>query len=74
MEVRENGPWTVDEWSGGRLVLQSDDLHHDAALEISGDFGSPEEKLTYANEIARRLNAMNPPKPDPELDSWCPSA
>ena len=59
-EMQENGPWVVDEWSNGRLVLQSQDFHHDAALEISGDFGTPEIKRAYANEICRRLNATNP--------------
>lgn len=61
MDMRENGPWTVDEWSDGKLALQSQDFHHDAALLISGDFGTPEIKRAYADEICRRLNAMNPP-------------
>lgn len=60
MKIRERGPWMVDEWSNGVLVLQSQDFHHDAALEISGDFGSPEIKRAYAEEICRRLNLTNP--------------
>lgn len=65
MEVRENGPWFVNNWSNGRIVIQSDHFHHDAALEISGDFGGSQEvKRAYAEEICRRLNAMNPAQPD----------
>lgn len=58
--IQENGPWEVNEWGKGRLVLQSDDFTHDVSLEISGDFASKEERLEYAEEIARRLNLMNP--------------
>jgi len=60
----EKGPWTVDEWSpkseGGpkRVVLQSDDFHHDAALEITGDFFDHELKLQYAHRLAARMNKM----------------
>lgn len=60
MKMRENGPWAVDIWRNGIMVIQSQDFHHDAALEISGDFGTPEVKREYAEEICRRLNAMNP--------------
>ena len=60
VEIRENGPWAVDVWRNGAIVLQSDDFHHDVALEISGDFGSPEIKRAYAEEVCRRLNAANP--------------
>lgn len=64
MKMQENGHWTVDEWSNGRLVLQSQYFHHDAALEISGDFGTPDIKKAYADEVCRRLNAMNPVVPN----------
>lgn len=62
----ENGPWMVDEWNprteGGhkRVVLQSDDFYHDAALEISGDFYDYEQKLDYARRLCARLNLMPP--------------
>lgn len=55
--VTEKGPWQVDDWGQGRIVIQSDDFTHDVALEISGDFGSVEREIAYAEEIARRLNA-----------------
>jgi hypothetical protein len=55
-EVHENGPWVVDDWSNDRIVLQSEDFAHDAALEVSGDFGSKENRRKYAEEIAQRLN------------------
>lgn len=60
MNIQENGPWSVDVWSNNRVVLQSQDFYFDAALEISGDFGSQETKMAYAEEVCRRLNAMNP--------------
>lgn len=61
-EVRELGPWVVVERSGGRVDLQSEDFHFDATLTISGDFGTPEIKRAYADEICHRLNSCNPPK------------
>ncbi|WP_157643998.1 hypothetical protein [Burkholderia ubonensis] len=53
----DSGPWMVNEWSGGRVVLQSDDFKHDVALVVDGDFGSREDKLTYANALATWMNA-----------------
>ena len=58
--VKENGPWNVDDWPGGELVLQSDDFTHDVALIVTGDFETPEQKREYAEEIARRLNGTKP--------------
>lgn len=64
MTVLDKGPWHVNQWSpkteGGRprVVLQSDDFTYDAALEISGDFGDLETLLKYAEELAKRMNAM----------------
>lgn len=60
--IMDKGPWTVDVWpdrDGGRpsIVLQSDDFTFDAALEISGDFASHEQKLKYAHFIADQLNS-----------------
>jgi hypothetical protein len=62
----EKGPWIVNEWSprseGGpkRVVLQSDDFCHDAALEISGDFFDHDLRLQYAHRLAARMNKMPP--------------
>lgn len=62
-ELQEDaGPWVVDFWKpkheGGRktVVLQSDFFHYDAALEVSGDFGTFEEKVAYAQRLCDRLN------------------
>lgn len=63
----DKGPWQVDEWSGGRVVLQSDDFEHDVALEISGDFGTPERKLAYAQALAAWMNAHLPPRERPRM-------
>ena len=57
--VTDRGPWQVDLWSEGRVVLQSDDFTHDVALIISGDFESGAQKLAYANALARKLNAAH---------------
>ena len=56
----DKGPWMVNKWSGGRVVLQSDDFEHDVALVVDGDFGSHEEKLAYANALAAWMNANLP--------------
>ena len=58
--VTENGPWIIEDWGDGRLVLQSQDFTHDVALEVSGDFATPEQEREHAEEIARRLNMANP--------------
>jgi hypothetical protein len=56
--VTEKGPWQVNDWGQGRIVIQSDDFTHDVSLEISGDFGSVERERAHAEEIARRLNTV----------------
>ncbi len=56
LDIQESGPWTVDQFSDGRIVIQSQDFRHDAALELSGDFETQKMKRAYAEEIARRLN------------------
>lgn len=51
----ETGPWQVDEWSNDRIVLQSH-ATDDAALIVTGNFGSKEEKYEYALQLAARMN------------------
>lgn len=60
MSVTENGTWTVVDNSdiGGPVYLQSSDFTHDAGLTVGGDFSSHEQLLEYAEEMARRLNAL----------------
>lgn len=57
--IRENGPWKVVTY-GERIDLQSDDFTHDAGLTVTGDFTDRAEKIAYATEIAKRLNAWKP--------------
>lgn len=52
----DNGPWMVNEWAEGRIVLQSDDFNHDVALHIDGDFADYSEKMDYARRLANWLN------------------
>lgn len=49
--------WTVDDWSGGRIAIQNQDFTHDEALELTGDWATPEEKRACAERIAAILNA-----------------
>jgi hypothetical protein len=55
--VTEKGPWTVDHWGQGRIVIQSGDSTFTVALEVYGHFDSDEREIAHAQEIARRLNA-----------------
>lgn len=55
--VQENGPWRVSE-SNGRVSIISDDFTHDVALSLSGDFGSREMKIAYAEQVAKALSAF----------------
>lgn len=56
-EVSEKGPWDVEEWSDAQVVIQSRDFTHDVALKVSGDFRSYAQKMAYAHEVCKRLNA-----------------
>ena len=55
--VQESGPWATYIAIDGRIGVASDDFHHDAILWVYGDFSDTEAKLSYAAEIAKRLNA-----------------
>lgn len=64
-DVIERGPWIAvqdadDDDEVGETYIESQDFIHDARLYINGDFEDQEDKLDYAIEIAKRLNAMNP--------------
>jgi hypothetical protein len=58
--IPDRGPWMVTVWPGQKVVLQSDDFTHDVALEISGDFGSHDEKRAYAKALADWMNSNLP--------------
>jgi hypothetical protein len=51
----DKGPWQVDLWPDGRLVLQSDDFEHDVALVVTGDFY--DNKRDYAEKLAAWMNS-----------------
>ena len=57
MGVIERGPWEVGKTSDGRVYLQSNDFTHDVRLYVNGDFLDDDQKLAYAEEIAKRLNS-----------------
>lgn len=50
--AREQQQWAVSA-DGRNLIANS--FQHDAMLTISGDFETPEERIAYAEDIARRL-------------------
>lgn len=54
---QDNGPWMVVTW-GEKVVLQSDDFNHDAALKITGDFACKRDTQKYAQMIADDLNEI----------------
>jgi hypothetical protein len=55
--VEEEGPWHLYFDKGRVTGIGSHDFAHDVMFGISGDFGGAEDKMRYANEIVRRLNA-----------------
>lgn len=60
--IIDEGPWKVSKWrprgdsEAPIIVIESDDFHYDAALEVSGDFGTLERKIEYAQYICDILN------------------
>ena len=40
-----------------RVLVYDDDFGYDAMLELTGDFGTLEEKLHFAEAVAAALNA-----------------
>lgn len=56
-DVRETGPWEVfSAEDNSRVGLLSHDFTHDVVLWISGDFADFDERMAYAEEMAKRLN------------------
>ena len=55
---QDKGPWKAGFVRGeaSRVFLESDDFTHDVRLYVDGDFASAEDKLAYAQDIARQLN------------------
>ncbi len=64
MQIEEHGPWNArqkgDDHVRGTYV-ESDDFTHDVRLYVNGDFSNMEQRLAYAEEIAKRLNAWEAP-------------
>lgn len=51
---------------GKRVVLDSADFKHDAALILNGDFESPDQRMNYARGLAAKLNALSSAKREAE--------
>lgn len=56
MPISESGKWHVDTADETDVFILRDDFEHDAMLIVDGDFKDLEQKLQYAEEIAKRLN------------------
>ncbi|MFK4132446.1 hypothetical protein ACI2KR_09225 [Pseudomonas luteola] len=64
--IKENGKWSLLEiqentTNDPRIGIMSDDFTHDAVLWVSGDFTDISERIAFAEEIAKRLNAFQSP-------------
>ena len=59
MTIPDKGPWQAgqDDGIGGKVFVESDDFKHDVRLYVAGDFANVVDRLEYAADIARRLNA-----------------
>lgn len=59
--IKEDGCWSVgldrQDERGVQVFIKSDDLTHDVELYINGNFKNMANRLIYAEEIAKRLNA-----------------
>jgi hypothetical protein len=61
-EVDERGHWNARQQGDNHVkgvFVESDDFTHDVRLYVNGDFANMEQRLAYADEIAKRLNAWN---------------
>lgn len=56
--VKEKGTWFCY-FGGDRIGVASHDFTHDVVLWVSGDFKDADQKIEYAEEIAKRLNAYH---------------
>ncbi len=52
----DRGPWRVYKPISGEVGITSDDFAHDVILYINGDFIDYEERVEYAEWLARKLN------------------
>ncbi len=60
-EIVEKGPWKAGQepsFVGCETYVESEDFTHDVRLIVDGDFEGHEQRFTYAEEIAKRLNAF----------------
>lgn len=59
-EIVERGPWRAafDKDAPKTVFVESDDFTHDVRLYVDGDFADEWQRLQYAQQIARMLNAF----------------
>lgn len=54
--------WTIDAWAD-RVAILSDAMPPDAAIELVGDFGSPAERMRFAEMVCMAMNHQEQTKP-----------
>lgn len=59
MRIEEQGPWLATR-EDNNVFIESEDFTHDVRLYVDGDFESIDQRMAYAEEIARRLNVWKP--------------
>ncbi len=71
-EVVERGKWRAafDKGAPEKVFVESDDFTHDVRLYVNGDFADEWQKLQYAQQIARMLNAFKLPTGEQEPVAW----
>ena len=62
----DNGSWEADT-NDEKVWIESDDFTHDAILYVYGDFADIPQQLSYAKEIAKRLNTAPRELSDEEI-------
>jgi len=60
--IKETGKWKAIANDDGSVVIQSNDFTHDVMLIVDGGFRDVEQRLEYAEEMAKRLNLYKEPE------------
>jgi hypothetical protein len=67
----DKGKWTTEIYDG-KVFLFSDDFTHDVKLQVSGDFGTLENKIAYAKALADWMSERLLDDADDKIPRRCP--
>lgn len=56
----DRGPWRAVPNASDMICIESGDFEHDVRLYVDGDFENDQQRFTYAEGIAAKLNAEQP--------------